>query len=110
MFAEWTSTKQANIYLLSKPLNFIGCHGNQRAEFAKNIQKLNPQKGEEWGGRWGVKLKLCRNVHRISLYKNIVFLAVAYRLWLLWQLKSCHRLIMGNKKKLALIAVLLQVF
>ena len=27
-----------NIYFLSKPLNSIGCHGNQKAEFAKNIQ------------------------------------------------------------------------
>ena len=27
-----------NIYFLSKPLNLIGCHGNQKAEFAKNIQ------------------------------------------------------------------------
>ena len=28
-----------NIYLLSKPVNLIGCHGNQKAEFAKNIKK-----------------------------------------------------------------------
>ena len=28
-----------NIYVLSKPLNLIGCHGNQKAEFAKIIQK-----------------------------------------------------------------------
>ena len=27
-----------NIYLLSKPLNLIGYHGNQKAELAKNIQ------------------------------------------------------------------------
>ena len=33
-----------NIYFLSKPLNLIGCHGNQKAEFAKNIQKSTPQK------------------------------------------------------------------
>ena len=33
-----------NIYFLSKPLNLIGCHGNQKAQFAKNIQKSTPQK------------------------------------------------------------------
>ena len=58
---------------------------------------------------WGIKLKLCRNVHSISLCKNIVFLlpnkilfkpkilffiAVAQALWLVWQLKSFLRLIM----------------
>ena len=25
-----------NMYFLSKPLNLIGCHGNQKAKFAKN--------------------------------------------------------------------------
>ena len=35
----------------------------------------------------GIKLKLCRNVHNISLYKNGVFIAVAYVLSFLWQLK-----------------------
>ena len=33
-----------NIYLLSKPLHLIGCHDNQKAQFAKNIQKSTPQK------------------------------------------------------------------
>ena len=35
-----------------------------------------------------IKLKLCRNVHNISLYKNNDFIAVAHVLPLLWQL-SC---------------------
>ena len=30
-------------YFLSKPLNFIGCHGNQKATFAKNIKTSTPQ-------------------------------------------------------------------
>ena len=29
---------------LSKPLNLIGCHGNQKTEFVKNIKKSTPQK------------------------------------------------------------------
>ena len=33
----------------------------------------------------GMKLKLCRNVHNISLYKKCVFIAVAHVLSLLWQ-------------------------
>ena len=28
-----------HMYFLSKLLNLIGCHGNQKAEFAKNIKK-----------------------------------------------------------------------
>ena len=34
-----------------------------------------------------MKQKLCRKVHSISFYKNIVFIAVAYALRLLWHLK-----------------------
>ena len=29
------SSSQQTIWLLSKPLNLIGCHGNQKAKFAK---------------------------------------------------------------------------
>ena len=57
---------------------------------------------------WEIKLKLCRNVHSISFYKSIVFIAVAYALWLLWQLRVSIDLLWG-KWKLALIAVLLQI-
>ena len=76
-----------NIYYLYKPLDLIGCHGNQKAEFVKNIKKST----QKLSGS-------CRNVHSISFYKSIVFIAVAYALWLLWQLKSFHRLIMGKMK------------
>ena len=57
---------------------------------------------------WEIKLKLWRNVHSISFYKSIVFIAVAYALWLLWQLRVSIDLLWG-KWKLALIAVLLQI-
>ena len=33
-----------NIYFLSKPLNLIGCHGDQNTQFAENIKKSTP-----WG-------------------------------------------------------------
>ena len=35
----------------------------------------------------GMNLKLCINVHDISLYINCVFIAFAYVFSLLWQLK-----------------------
>ena len=31
-------------YILSKPLNLIGYHGNQKAKFVKNIKKSTSQK------------------------------------------------------------------
>ena len=33
-----------NIYFLLKPLHLIGCHGNQKAKFAKTNPKTTPQK------------------------------------------------------------------
>ena len=45
----------------------------------------------------GMKLKLCRNVHDISLY-NHVYIAVAHVLSFLWQLKVSTDLIMGKVK------------
>ena len=33
-----------NIYFLSKPHSLIGCHGNQKAEFAKNIHSSTQTK------------------------------------------------------------------
>ena len=35
----------------------------------------------------GMKLKHFNNVHSINFYNHIVFIAVVYVLWLLWQLK-----------------------
>ena len=57
-----------NIYFLSKPLNLIGFHSNQKAQFVKNIKKINSSEAV-----WGIKLKLCRNVHSISLFKNVFY-------------------------------------
>ena len=34
----------SSIYFLSKPLNLVGCHRNQKAKFATNIQKVTLQK------------------------------------------------------------------
>ena len=63
-FCEWCSTKHS---FLSEPLNLIGCHGNQMAKFPKNTKKkINSPETI-----WGIKLKLCRNVHSMSLYKFI---------------------------------------
>ena len=68
MFVEWSSTKHI---LLSKPLNLIDCHDNQKGKFAKNVQKSTPQK--LYDPICGIMLKLGRNVQSISLYKMIVF-------------------------------------
>ena len=65
------SSPLPNIHFLSKPVDLIGCHGNQKAEFAKNIQKSTRKLSGS-----------CRNVHSIIFYKSIVFIAVAYALWL----------------------------
>ena len=53
-----------NVFFVSKPLNFISCHGNQKAKFLK--KKINSSEAI-----WGIKLKLCRNVHSMSLYKSV---------------------------------------
>ena len=41
MFVEWSSAKHL---LFTKPLNLIGCQGNQKAKCPKNIEKSTPQK------------------------------------------------------------------
>ena len=52
-------------------------------------------KNAGWEAVRGMKLKLSRNDHKISLYKNCVFIAVAHTLSSLCQLKSFHKPIMG---------------
>ena len=48
----------------------------------KYLKKINSSEAV-----WGIKLKLCSIVSNISLYKIVIFIAVAHPLWLLWQLK-----------------------
>ena len=62
------SSPLPNISFLSKPLNLIGCHGNWKAKIAKKYYKIISLEAIR-----GIKLKLCRNVHNISLYKNGIF-------------------------------------
>ena len=57
----------------------------------------------------GMKLKLCINVHDISLYIKCIFIVVANVLSLLWQLKVSIYL-QWKKWKLAFISVLLHIF
>ena len=63
------SSPLPNIWILSKLLNLIGCHGNQKDKFAKKYSKIISPKAIR-----GMKLKLHRNVHNISLYKMCDFL------------------------------------
>ena len=77
------SSPLPNISFLSYLLNLIGCHGNRKAKLEKKYSKIISSEAIR-----GIKLKLCRNVHNISLYKiGVFFIAVAHVLFLLWQLK-----------------------
>ena len=60
-------------WILSKPQNLIGFYGNSKVKFAKKYSKMISSEAV-----WGMKLKLCRDVHTISLYKKYVFIAVAH--------------------------------
>ena len=58
-----------SISFLFKPLNLIDCHHrNRKVKFAKKILKSNSSETI-----WGIKLKLCRIVHNISLYKILFY-------------------------------------
>ena len=59
----------------------IDCHGNRKAKFAKICSKIFSSEAMR-----GMKLKLCKNVHDISLYIKCVFIAVLHVLSLLRQL------------------------
>ena len=73
------SSPLPTVWILSKLLNLIGCHGNQKVKFAKKYSKIFSEEAR------GMNLKLCRNVHNISLYKNCVFfIAVAHVFLSLW--------------------------
>ena len=74
-----------NIWILSRLLNLIGCHGDQKYRFAKKYKKVISSDYSEVIR--GMKLKQCINIHNISLYKSVFFIAVAHVLLLLWQLK-----------------------
>ena len=66
------SSPVPSIWILSKPLNWVGCHGNRKAKFANKFSKTISSEAIRWGGGrgGGVKLKLCRTVNNISLYKR----------------------------------------
>ena len=99
MFTNWSATKHIHFGQTSWLVVMATIRENFR-NILKN-QLLRSYMGD--------KAELCRNVHSISLYKNIVFIAVAHVLWLLWQLKVSIDF-QQEKWKLALIAGTLQVF
>ena len=57
-----------SIWILSKLLNLIGCHGNRKDKFARKHSKIFSSEAIR-----GMNPKLCRNVHNISFYKKCVF-------------------------------------
>ena len=62
------SSLLSNIWILSKPLNLIGCHGNHNAKFAKQSTKIISSEALR-----GMKMKFCSNAHNISFNKKCVF-------------------------------------
>ena len=84
----WSSPLPA-IWILSKSLILIGCHGNRKAKFSKKYSKIFSEAIR------GMKLKLCINVHDISLYINCILYCHCPCAFILWQL-SFHILIMGK--------------
>ena len=82
-----------NILILSKRLNLIGYHSNQKVRFAKKYSKVISSEGIK-----GMKLKLYRNVHNISLYKRYVFYCDCLCAFVGMLTYSFHWLKMGKMK------------
>ena len=59
----------SNVWILSKCLNLIDCHGNWKAKFEKKYSKIICSEAIRV-----IKLKLCINVQNINFYKKHVFL------------------------------------
>ena len=73
-----------------KWLIMIGCHGNRKAKFSKKKSKNFFSAAIR-----GMKLKLCKNSHNISLYINYIFYCRCPCAFVAMA-TSFHRLIMGK--------------
>ena len=80
-----------NIWILFKQLYLIGCNGNQNAKFAKKYSEIFSSEAIR-----GIKLKFCRTVHNISLYKNYVFYCCCLCAFVAMATYSFHRRTMGK--------------
>ena len=60
-------------YTFCPTLSLDWLSGNQKAQFAKNIKKINSSEAI-----WGMELKRCRTVHSNNFYKNIVFFCFVF--------------------------------
>ena len=80
------------IGILSKSLILIGCHGNRKAKFSKiKYSKIFFSEAIR-----GMKLKLCINVHDISLYINYIFYCRCPSAFVAMATFHIHVLIMGK--------------
>ena len=79
------------IWILSKSLYLIGCHGNIKGKFSKKYSKIFSSEIIR-----GMKLKLCIHVYDISPYKKIAFYCRCSRTLVAMANLSFHRLIMGK--------------
>ena len=92
------------IWILSKSLNLIGCHGNLKGKFLKKCSKINSSEAV-----WGIKLKHCRIISNNNLFKNVVFYCCCWSTLVAMATQSFHWLTMG-KRKLRFFAISLQIF
>ena len=75
MFDEWSSTKHI-LFVQTSQFDWLSWQPKRL-----NLRKIFKNQLRSY------MRELCRHVHSISFYKSIVFIAVAYALWLLWQLR-----------------------
>ena len=80
--ASCYTNKLINFVESVRPKKAIPDSATERLNFRKTYSKIFVSEAIR-----GMKLKLCVNVHGISLYKNCIFIVVAHVLSLLWQLK-----------------------
>ena len=82
-----------SISFYTKPLNFIGCHGNQNVKFAKTYLK-----NQLLGSYKGDKAETWRIVYNISLYKNIAFYCRCFSTLVAMATLNFHRPINGKNE------------
>ena len=100
MFIEWSSTKHT-IFVVTSLFDWLPWQPKGKI-YEKNIEKINSSEAV-----LGIKLKLCRIVSNISIYKNYFYCRCSSTL--LWQLKVSIDL-QWEKWKLRFIAISLQIF
>ena len=93
------SNSLPNIWILSKLLNLIGCHGNRKAKFVNKFSKFISSEAI----RLGVKLKICRNVDNINLYKSDISCSYGERGGSVVECRTPEREVRGSRPTAAVL-------